>query len=176
MRKRILVMFAALSAAFALAGASAASAAPSGPDFTEEAIDLGLTRTQAADLQDRVDDVLANVPGGTQISATEIQFDGATATVDPYYSESDFSTNAISCSSGSFCINVRGTEFVFVACQRWTLTDWWGSSPWNNNQTGSVLARAYASNGSTVVWSDRANSGADSGYVDVTPWYYFRPC
>jgi hypothetical protein len=177
MRKRILVMFAALSAAFALAGASAASAAPSEPDFSEEAIDLGLTRTQAADLQDRVDEVLAEVPGGKQVSATEIRYDGLIATVDPRYSEGEYSTNAITCSVGYFCIDVRGTRFAFTTCQKWTLTDWWGDSPWNNNQTGSAVARAYAADGSTWVWHDVANDGdPDSGTVDTGPWYFFRPC
>ncbi|HEY1093432.1 MAG TPA: hypothetical protein VGE61_01920 [Glycomyces sp.] len=173
MRKRILVMFAAVIAAFSLAGASAAAAAPRTTDFTAQAIASGLTRAEAADLQDRVDEVLTELPGGKQVSATQIRYDGLDVTVAP---EGEFSTNAITCSVGYFCIDVRGTRFAFYECKKWELSNWWGDSPWNNNQTGSAVARAYAQDGSTWVWSDVANSGADSGTVDTGPWWYFRPC
>jgi len=173
MRHRILVMFAALIAALSLAGASAASAAPAEPDFTAEAIASGLTADQAADLQQRVDEVLAELPGGKQVSATEISYDGLNATVDPLYSGSSYSANAITCASGWFCIDVRGTRFEFYTCKTWDLTNWWGSSPFNNNQSSGTVARAYAENGTTLVWSHKAKG---SGSVTVDKWWHFRPC
>lgn len=178
MRKRILFMFAAMVAALSLAGAAAAPAVAVGgqdaaqADFTAEAIASGLTADQAADLQERVDEVLDGIPGGTQISATEISYDGLDVTVDPLYTGSDFSTAAISCSYEYFCIEVRGTKFVFWECKTWDLENWWGPSPFNNNQTRNTVARAWNQYG-TEVFSSRAPA---SGTVETAPWWSFRPC
>lgn len=157
-------------AGLALAGVSAQAAEPE--DFKAQAIASGLTAAQADALQARVDDVLANVPGGTQVSPTEIEYDGLNATVDPLYSDSSIGANAISCDHGWFCIDVRGTRFEFYTCQTWNLSDWWGNSPFNNNQTWGTVARAYGQNGN-LVWS---NVAKDSGTVNVYPWWSFRPC
>ncbi|MEU6250204.1 hypothetical protein [Glycomyces sp. NPDC047010] len=164
-----------LVAAFAmLVGALIGSTAQAAePDFTAEAIASGLTADQAAELQKRVDDVLASIPGGTQVSPTEIAYDGLDVTVDPFASESDYSAAAISCPANYFCINSPTTNYRFYECKTWTLTNWIGTWPYNNNQTTGTVARAYASNGSTVVWSNTAKS---SGNAYVTPWWYFRPC
>ncbi|WP_030144369.1 hypothetical protein [Glycomyces sp. NRRL B-16210] len=176
MRKRILYMFAAMVAALSLAGAAAAPAVAVGSDdaadFTAEAIASGLTADQAADLQDRVDEVLEGIPGGTQISATEISYDGLDVTVDPLYTGSDFSTAAISCTYEYFCIEVRGTRFNFWECKTWALTDWWGLSPFNNNQTKDTVARAWDQYGNEVFRS----VAPDSGVVNTVTWWSFRPC
>lgn len=151
-----------------------ASTAAEPADFSAQAVASGLTITQAADLQRRVDEVLAAIPGGKQVSATEVKYDGLNVYVDPLFSEkSSGAVNAITCSSGWFCIHVRGTEFAFYTCKRWSLSNWWGLSPYNNNQTTGTIARAYAQDGSTVVFSHRAKG---SGEIEVSPWWYFRPC
>lgn len=142
-------------------------------DFSAQAAASGLTITQAADLQKRVDEVLVAVPGGKQVSATEVTYDGLDVTVDPLFSESSQAINAISCEHGWFCIDVRGTRFEFYTCRTWSLSDWWGLSPYNNNQTSGTIARAYTGNGTTVVWRNEAK---DSGRIDVGAWWYFRPC
>jgi hypothetical protein len=128
-----------------------------------------------ADVQQRVDDVLASIPGGHQVSATEIDYDGLTVTVDPNYSanQSAVAPANISCGVGHFCIVVSGTAFDFFTCTTWDLSNWFGSSPFNNNQTGHVTARAWNQDFSQVVFSNTAPS---SGTVDVTPWWHFRPC
>ncbi|SDE32614.1 hypothetical protein [Glycomyces harbinensis] len=174
MRKRILTMFAAMIAAFALMGAPAASADPAGTagEFTAEAIASGLTADEAADLQGRVDDVLGGIPGGTQVSATEIRYDGLDVTVDPLLSGSDFSAAAIKCDSGWFCIDVRGTRFEFYTCKLWSLSSWSGGSAFNNNQSKGTVAKAYDEDKSTV-WQHKAKG---SGTVNVASWEYFRPC
>jgi hypothetical protein len=142
-------------------------------DFTAQAAASGLTTDQAADLQKRVDEVLATIPGGKQVSATEVRFDGLKVTVDPLFSKSTRTTSAISCANGWFCIDVQDTRFEFYTCQKWRLSDWLGRSPYNNNQTTGTIARAYAQDGSTVVWRHTAKG---SGDVDVGPWWFFKPC
>jgi hypothetical protein len=130
--------------------------------------------TQDADLQQRVDDVLASIPGGHQVSATEIDYDGLTVTFDPKHSEEESAVAAesISCSDGWFCIIVQGTRFNFFKCQMWDLSNWFGNAQFNNNQTPGTVARAYNQNFNPI-WSNTAKS---SGTVDVTPWWHFKPC
>ncbi|GAB3992488.1 hypothetical protein GCM10029992_01550 [Glycomyces albus] len=111
-------------------------------------------------------------PRGTQVSATEIEYDGLDVTVDPLYSESDFGTTAISCDHGWFCIDVRGTRFEFYTCKTWSLSDWWGNSPFNNNQTSGTLAQAWDNNGNRVF----AHIAKGSGTENVFDWWWFRPC
>jgi hypothetical protein len=162
--RRIVFTLAAVTALLAgtAGAASAALAGPSGP-----------STAQAQSLQQRVDTVLSTIPGGRQVSPTVVKYDGLTVTVDPHWSGGVASPAAISCSDGWFCIVVNGTSFAFYTCQTWTLSNWTGNAPYNNNQSSGTVARAYAQNGTTVVWSNTAKS---SGTVNVSPWWYFRPC
>jgi hypothetical protein len=134
---------------------------------------------QEAALQQRVDDVLASIPGGHQVSATQIDYDGLRVTFDPDYSpdrlsdKGAFAVSNIACASGWFCIVVRGTRFEFFTCQMWNLSNWTGSAPFNNNQTGHAVARAYNQNLTREVFTNTAPS---SGTVDVGPWWHFQPC
>ncbi|MCU7722558.1 hypothetical protein ODJ79_02410 [Actinoplanes sp. KI2] len=174
-----LVMAPAASATGVAAGAGPASA----PAVSTNHRIASLTGTkpvpgsgaaQAGSVQQRVDAVLAAIPGGRQVSPTKIQYDGLVVTVDP---RSDATTRAyapsdIICSPGWFCIIVRGTTFSFYACKYWDLSNWWGSSPFKNNQTKGTVFRAY-DNDYNQVWSNTAYS---DGYVDVTPWWHLKPC
>ncbi|HZM75369.1 MAG TPA: hypothetical protein VFC19_06565 [Candidatus Limnocylindrales bacterium] len=172
-RVSIVVAAAAITATL-MSMPSPASAAADPIDFTAQALASGLTATQSADLQKRVNEVLAAIPGGRQVSATEVRYDGLNVTVDPLFSdESSQAVNAISCREFYFCIDVLGTRFDFLTCRTWALSNWWGWSPFNNNQTWGTVARAYAEDGTTEVWSHTAKG---SGWVDVGPWWYFRPC
>jgi hypothetical protein len=130
---------------------------------------------QGSELQQRVDKVLASIPGGHQVSATEIDYDGLTATVDPTYAAgtSAISPAAIACGSGHFCIIVSGTAFDFFACRRWDLSNWTGIAPFNNNQTGHAVAQAFNQDSTKVVF---ANAAVSSGTVNVAPWWHFQPC
>jgi hypothetical protein len=132
--------------------------------------------SQAASLQQRVDDVLADIPGGHQVSATEIDYDGLTVIVDPTYSAETeaFTAASVSCDEGWFCIVVRGTKFNFFKCQTWDLSNWTGNAPFNNNQTPGTVARAFDSGGKGQVWSDVAKH--HDGTANVTPWWHFKPC
>ena len=129
---------------------------------------------QDADLQQRVDDVLASIPGGHQVSATELDYDGLTVTFDPKYSadKSAFAPASVICSDGWFCIVVQGTTFSFFKCQMWDLSNWLNNAPFNNNQTPGTVARAYDQNFNQI-WS---NTAKFSGTVNVTPWWHFKPC
>jgi hypothetical protein len=162
--------------------ASAATAAPARPDFHQQALAAGLTNAQAAALQSRVNQVLAGMPAGRQVSATEIEYDGLIVTFDPNYIESpSHAANGtvtpnlprdIICSPGWFCIIVRGTTFSFSKCQYWDLSGWWGNSPYKNNQSPLTVAHFYDKNRNDI-WDDVAYN---DGYVDVTPFWHFRPC
>ncbi|OJF09762.1 hypothetical protein EDD30_1092 [Couchioplanes caeruleus] len=158
-----------------LAGsAGVSSAAPTQPEFRAQGHMSGLTTAQAASLQQRVDAVLAAIPGGHQVSATEVRYDGLVVTFDPR-SDSNTRTGAqlnVNCSYGWFCIVVRGTTFSFYECRWWDLTDWTGVSPYNNNQTPGTVFRAYDQNYNQV-WTSTA---PQTGSVNVTPWWHIKPC
>ena len=161
-----------LAATALLAGtAGVASAAPAQAGLRARTDTSGLTAAQAQSLQQRVDAVLAGIPGGRQVSATTIKYDGLVVTVDPRWTGTTKSL-AISCDEGWFCINVRGTAFAFYTCKTWALSNWYGSSPFNNNQTWGTIAIAYGQNGGEV-WRNTAKA---SGSVDVGPWWSFKPC
>ena len=169
LRKLAVTMVAAIAM---LAGsASAASAASATPDFGAQSRAAGLSAAQSQSLQKRVDSVLAAIPGGRQVSSTEVRYDGLTVTFDPR-SDNNARSLAISCSYGYFCITVNGTAFSFYTCQTWNLSNWTGNAPYNNNQTRGTVARAYGSSGGQV-WSSTAPA---SGTVNVTPWWSFKPC
>lgn len=142
--------------------------------FRGQALASGLTVAQAENLQRRVDDVLASIPGGRQVSATQISYDGLTATVDPLYSakKSAVVPASISCADEWFCIVVEDTRFEFFKCQTWDLSNWLNNAPFNNNQTPGTVARAYDQSFNQI-WSNTAKA---SGTVNVTPWWHFKPC
>ncbi|MBY8871333.1 hypothetical protein K7640_05690 [Micromonospora sp. PLK6-60] len=172
LRKLAVTLLAAMAL---LAGSTgAASAASAQPDFGAQAKAAGLTPAQAKNLQQRVDKVLTDRPGGRQVSATEVRYDGLIVTVDPRYDGTNktIGTQAVICSAGYFCIVVRDKTFSFYKCQMWDLTDWWGSSPFNNAQTSGTVFRAYDKNYNQV-WSHTAKG---TGSVDVTPWWHLKPC
>ena len=129
---------------------------------------------QDTDLQQRVDDVLVAIPGGHQVSATEIDYDGLTVTFDPNYSaeKSAVAPESLICTDGWFCIVVRGTTFSFFKCQMWDLSNWLNDAPFNNNQSQGTVARAYDQNFNQV-WTNTARSW---GLVNVNPWWHFKPC
>ncbi len=166
--------------ALLVATASATTAAPA--NFHAQALASGLTNAQATALQSRVNQVLADTPGGHQVSPTRIDYDGLIVTFDPTYTESPGRTanvvkpnlpSDIICSPGWFCIIVRGTTFSYYKCgQYWDLSNWWGNSPYKNNQSELTVAHFYDNNYKDI-WDDVAYN---DGYVDVTPFWHFRPC
>jgi hypothetical protein len=130
---------------------------------------------EASGLQQRVDEVLAANPGGHQVSATELDYDGAIVTFDPSYSaktEAFAPASIPSCANGWFCIVVNGTKFEFFKCQTWNLTNWTGTAPFNNNQTPGTVARAFGIDGG-LRWSDTAKH---TGTANVNSWFTFKPC
>jgi hypothetical protein len=143
-------------------------------DRSEEAADYQ-GRGEDAELQQRVDDVLASIPGGHQVSVNEIDYDGLKVTIDPSYSaqEAAIAPASVSCSDGWFCIVVRGTHFEFFKCQMWDLSNWFGPASFFNNQSPGTVAKAY---GPTfdLIWSDIAKHAGDQ--LPVDPWWHFQPC
>lgn len=171
MLRKLVTTFVA-TAALVVATAGGAAAAPAGPDFGAQARAAGLTAAQAKNLQQRVDAVLTGIPGGRQVSATEVRYNGMTATVDPHWSADAVSADGISCAYKYFCIRVAGTNFAFYTCQMWDLSNWEGFAYFNNNQTPRTEAQAWDS-----AWNRVFDSYApEKGTVDVGPWYHFQPC
>ncbi|WP_406172855.1 hypothetical protein [Streptomyces sp. NBC_00996] len=148
-----------------------ASAATAGPDFRAEALAPGRTNAQATKLQQRVDAVLAGHPGGRQVSATQVKYDGLNVTVDPSGKNSTKSAD-LNCAYGHLCMTVRGTNFDFYKCQTWTVSNWTGDGPFNNNQTPGTVAKFYNQDGS-VRWTSTAYQ---SGTSTWDPIYSLRPC
>lgn len=163
-----------LLAATALLGGStvAASAATPKSDFRAEALASGLTKAQAAELQHQVDGVLAAHPGGHQVSATKVRFDGVTATVTPRQSANEQSTAALKCKKGHLCLKVKNTHFDFYKCQTWKAKNWTGNGPFFNNQTRGTVAKFYNKDRS-VRWTSKA---PQRGKASWGPVYYVRPC
>ncbi|MEV0217887.1 hypothetical protein [Streptomyces sp. NPDC050704] len=169
-KKPVALLFAATAV---LAGSTvAASAAPAQPDFRAQALASGLSASQATELQQRVDKVLAGQPGGRQVSATEVKYDGLDVTVLPDGAKNSTRAAALNCSYGYLCMNVRGTIFNYYKCQTWTVSNWWGDGDFVNNQTPGTVARFYNKDG-----SERWNSTAyQAGRATWDPIYSLRPC
>jgi hypothetical protein len=123
-----------------------------------------------AGLQQRVDAVLTAIPGGTQVSATEVRYDGLTVTLDSAASKD--ARLFAGCQYGHLCFRVNGTNFDFYTCTTWDLSNWVGEATYSNNQTPGTTARAY-----DAAWVERWTSTAfDTGIVNVGPWYHLKVC
>ena len=148
-----------------LVAATALLAVSAGPASAAPARDTAL--------QQRVNSVLTSIPGGTQVSATEIQYDGLTVTFSTAAAQGDVSALAIACDYGHLCFLVNGvTKFDFYTCKTWDLSNWLGSAPFTNNQTTGTTAYAYDSS-----WTQRWSSTAyQDGTANVNPWYHLTVC
>ncbi|WP_448389856.1 peptidase inhibitor family I36 protein [Microbacterium aurum] len=72
-------------------------------------------------LQDRVDAVLAEFPGGTQTKANEISWDGGQMILTLATGDDSFAARAVgSCATGYYCAysgyNLSGSKLSFSAC------------------------------------------------------------
>lgn len=129
----------------------------------------GRTGTEAARLQQRVDAVLAAHPGGRQVSATQVAYDGLDVTIQ---APGEASTVAANCAYGHLCMTVRGTNFDYYKCQLWTVDNWTGDGPFVNNQTPGTVAQFFNQDGS-LRWTSTAY---ESGTATWDPIYALKPC
>lgn len=172
---KIRTLIATMSAVVALLASStaAASAAAPRPDSRAGTSAAGPAGARATSLQQRVDDVLAALPGDHRVSATEVKYDGLTVTVDPRYSAAGGTvTPFLSCAYGHLCMTVNGTNFDFYVCQTWNLTNWTGTGPYINNQTTGTVARFYGQSGNQL-W---ASTAYDSGTANWDPVWSLKVC
>ncbi|MEU7055281.1 hypothetical protein [Streptomyces sp. NPDC046197] len=159
-----------LVAATALLAGSTVSAAAAGTDGA--ASHTRSTAAAATGVQQRVDAVLAAQPGGRQVSATKVHYDGLDVTVYPADQARQARAAALNCSYGYLCVNVRGTVFIFYKCQQWSVSNWYGDGDFVNNQTPGTVARFYNKDGS-VRWTSTAY---EAGRATWDPIYSVRPC
>ncbi|MEU6809147.1 hypothetical protein ABZ920_09090 [Streptomyces sp. NPDC046831] len=146
---------------------SAAAAQPAG--------DAAHARTAAsapAGVQQRVDAVLAAQPGGRQVAADKVHYDGLDVTVYPADQTRRAKAAALDCAYGYLCVNVRGTVFKFYKCQTWAVSNWSGDGDFVNNQTPGTVARFYNKDGS-VRWTSTAYQ---AGRATWDPIWSVRPC
>ncbi|MGW4750542.1 hypothetical protein ACWEPR_38260 [Streptomyces sp. NPDC004290] len=79
----------------------------------------------------------------------------------------------LACPYQYLCMEVRGTVFNFYTCGLWTVENWYGTGPWNNNQTKGTVAKFYGQNGKEI-W--RTGPAPVSGSADWAPVWSLRPC
>ncbi|MET8244815.1 hypothetical protein ABZV31_10560 [Streptomyces sp. NPDC005202] len=134
------------------------------------------TRSTAAasDVQQRIDAVLAAQPGGRQVSANKVHYDGLDVTVYPASKANQAKAAALACDYGWLCMNVRGTVFKYYKCQLWSVSNWYGDGDFVNNQMPGTVARFYNKDG-RVRWTSTAYA-APRGTRSITSVYYVRPC
>ncbi|MGV9250916.1 hypothetical protein [Streptomyces sp. NPDC003697] len=159
-----------LVAATALLAGSTVSAAAA-----QTAGNVPPTRTAVAapaGVQQRVDAVLAAQPGGRQVAAGKVHYDGLDVTVYPAGQAGRAKAAALDCAYGYLCVNVRGTVFTFYKCQTWAVSNWYGDGDFVNNQTPGTVARFYNKDGS-VRWTSTAYQ---AGRATWDPIWSVRPC
>ncbi|MET7378135.1 hypothetical protein ABZT08_04790 [Streptomyces sp. NPDC005526] len=127
---------------------------------------------QRSEVQQRVDAVLAGHPGGRQVSAGKVHFDGLDVTVYPARQAARAKAAALDCRYGYLCVDVRGTVFNFYKCRQWSVSNWYGDGDFVNNQTPGTVARFYNKDGS-VRWTSTAYQ---AGRATWDPIYSVRPC
>lgn len=110
------------------------------------------------------------------MSATKVEYDGLTVTLDPGYSAASSAKSVVSpfltCAYGHLCMTVRGTNFDFYKCQLWYVNNWYGTSLFINNQTTGTVARFYGQAGNQI-WTSTAY---ESRNADWAPVWSLRPC
>lgn len=142
-----------------------------GPGVAADAAATGSAATGAAQsVQQKVDAVMAAIPGGRQTSPTRVQYDGLTVTVSS--AETSARALALSCGFGHLCMTVRGTNFDFYYCRTWTVSNWYGTGPFVNNQTPGTVARFYGQQGQQL-WTSTAYQ---SGVANWGPVWSLRNC
>jgi hypothetical protein len=161
-------------------GAGSASANPDG-DYSEQAGQLGLTATEAASLQSRVDEYLAKT-GGTQVGINEIKLDGAVLLV-PLPGErkardlDDPSINSHECPYQHFCAYeldyYSGVKIRMFTCSDYSMP-FAGIGSYINNQTPHTVATFKDANRVIIDRSGPATWAEP--YYDWGPVYFVDPC
>jgi hypothetical protein len=182
---RTLLRAAALAGGLLLAGVTAAgpaSASPGTATYTAQTRYAGLTSTQAATLQDRVDRYLAT-DGGVQTAANEIRRpDGSDLllALPGQASAQDLLNPAAapgSCPHYYFCAysstSFHGDIIKMYSCIPYSMP-FSGTGSWSNNQSSGTKARMANRSATTIYVTPGAYSQDTSG--DWTPVWYVQPC
>ncbi|MCX5376714.1 hypothetical protein [Streptomyces sp. NBC_00091] len=174
--RRILAMMTATAALIAGPVLTAEASTSPQTTFSQQTRAAGLTAAQAAQLQQRVDTVLATDAQARQVSANKLTIAGGDLVLRaPGQRETrDLAAPdaALACANGHLCIkDGTGSTYDYYYCGYYDFSGV-GDGTFNNNQSSGTRARFYNQNGSER-WS---NVAKDTGTAAWSPVYHIRPC
>lgn len=137
---------------------------------------LGMTGSSAAAKDNGLSEVQATVASvmGADVAARGRQVDAKTMDYNGFTATKAVPGAQLTCRYLYLCMDVRGTVFNFTTCQLWSVSNWYGTGPWINNQTSGTVARYYGASGNELV--SMRSTAYSSGTADWGPVYSLRPC
>lgn len=127
--------------------------------------------TGSSELQQRIDETLRLNPGGTQVSANQIQWDGGSMELTLV---SDNARSIGSCATGSFCVysgtSLTGSKLAFTSCDTTVSTNALGGavrSLANARSSGYITGKNSAGGVLTQLNAGATNASAVSGITQV---------
>lgn len=121
-------------------------------------------QTAGPDAQDRVDEVLADYPGGTQISPNEVAWDDGAVVLTIEDASAVSARSVGSCATGAHCVysgtGLSGSKLTFWSCTTQSVAPLGSPVRSIANARSSVTVREYNSVG--VIGSVAANSWANA--------------
>ncbi|MCM3656214.1 hypothetical protein M3147_03005 [Agromyces mediolanus] len=130
---------------------------------------LAATSPDEPDLQQQIDAVLAEFPGGTQTAPNEVSWQDGTVVLTLANDEQVAARSVGSCATGTHCVysgsGLSGSKLTFSTCSTQSVAPL-GAPVASIANARSVVVRAYNSIG--VVGSVSANSSANTGSWGVT--------
>jgi len=130
---------------------------------------LAATSPDEPDLQQQIDAVLAEFPGGTQTAPNEVSWQDGTVVLTLANDEQVAARSVGSCATGTHCVysgsGLSGSKLTFSTCSTQSVAPL-GAPVASIANARSVVVRAYNSIG--VVGSVSANGSANTGSWGVT--------
>jgi hypothetical protein len=142
------------AAALTAAGTQAASAATHGPSgYAQQASRAGLSQSQAAYLQHKIDGLITSNPTARQVSANTVEIGGKLLAIGAPGQKTvqaigiSNAAAAAACPSGYLCTYHNGQAINYYYCTTHYLSGWTGLGYIFNNQTTGTKSILYKLNG-----------------------------
>ncbi|WP_405061716.1 hypothetical protein OG474_08710 [Kribbella sp. NBC_01505] len=120
----------------------------------------------APGIQAEVNAILADGPGGRQISPDTVQYDGYTVTARTV------GAKLAACRYGHLCVYTPSRTFDYYQCDIYPVTGYTGNGSYVNNQTSGTMTTFLRSNYSIYI----ASIAYSSGNANWDPVYYVNVC